>query len=108
MDITQPPYSQNRFNQISNQITNLVRSCGFDPNLVAVIPISGLKADNLGYRSEKMSWFQGWTRQRLRQYFQFGRDNLTFAQALDGYSEYKRPIDKPLRMPIQKAYQVLS
>ena len=99
MDITQPPYSQSRFDQISNQVTMIARSYGYSPNNVAVIPVSGLHGDAMMYLSDNMPWFKGWSRSD-------GISGLTFRDALDGYRIPNRAIDKSFRMPVQKVYKV--
>lgn len=41
MDSTEPPYSENRFNEIVKEVTNYIKKVGYNPKSVVFAPISG-------------------------------------------------------------------
>jgi len=88
MDVTQPPYSQERYNQVKAEIEKLLSSIGFKN--VPIIPISGYKGDNILKPSPNLKWFTG----------------PTLIQALDALKVPEKPTNKPLRLPVQDVYSI--
>ncbi len=88
MDATQPPYSQKRFEEVKQQIEKLLTPIGY--RNVPIIPISGYKGDNITKPSENLKWWNG----------------PTLLQALDNLKVPEKPIDKPLRLPVQDVYSI--
>ncbi|MHB1708260.1 MAG: translation elongation factor EF-1 subunit alpha [Thermoplasmataceae archaeon] len=88
MDVTQPPYSQERYNQVKADIEKLLSSIGFKN--VPIIPISGYKGDNILKPSPNLKWFNG----------------PTLIQALDSLKVPEKPTNKPLRLPVQDVYSI--
>ena len=60
-----------------------------------IIPISGLKGINIADKGEKFPWFEGWQKKDGT-----GEKVFTLEGALNYFEPPKRPIDRPLRMPI--------
>lgn len=54
------------------------------------VPISGFNGDNMLEKSSNMTWYKG----------------PTLLEALDLMSPPKRPVDKPLRLPLQDIYKI--
>ena len=54
-------WSESRFNEIKDEFTKMITQIGFKPKKVPVIPYSGYHGDNLVIKSEKASWYKGWT-----------------------------------------------
>ncbi|MBD3192904.1 MAG: elongation factor 1-alpha [Candidatus Heimdallarchaeota archaeon] len=54
------------------------------------VPTSGLTGDNLTEKSDKMDWYDG----------------PTLLEALNKFDIPEKPVDKPLRMPIQDVYAI--
>lgn len=56
-------YSEERYNEIKNEMANILNKVGwkkdFVTNNVAFIPYSGYKGDNLTTKSENMPWWKG-------------------------------------------------
>ncbi|KAJ8321755.1 hypothetical protein KUTeg_000226 [Tegillarca granosa] len=102
MDSTEPPYSEQRFNEISKEVSAYAKKVGYNPASVAFIPISGFHGDNMIDESKNMSWFKGWKIER--------KDNnasgKTLYDALDNILPPQRPTDKPLRLPLQDVYKI--
>ncbi|XP_053689712.1 elongation factor 1-alpha-like [Sabethes cyaneus] len=104
MDLTEPPYSEARFNEIRNDISFYIKEIGYDPTTVAFVPISGWHGENLIEPSTKMPWFTGWIVERKEGKLQ-GR---CLIEALDAMRPPTRPTDKPLRLPLQDVYKISS
>jgi len=91
MDATEPPYSKQRYEQIVAILKKFMKSLGFDINKVPFIPVSAWTGENLIERSPNMPWYNG----------------PTLVEALDQYIQPpQKPIDKPLRIPIQNVYSI--
>ena len=83
-------YSEERYNEVKEGIARLLRMVGYKVDKIPFVPVSGLYGDNIVKRSEKMPWYKG----------------PTLIEALDVFEEPVRPIDKPLRIPIQDVYSI--
>ncbi|MGC8600561.1 MAG: translation elongation factor EF-1 subunit alpha [Nitrososphaeria archaeon] len=90
MDATQPPYSKERFEQVKKQVQDLLRLVGYKVDTLPIIPVSGWNGDNLTEKSDKMPWYNG----------------PTVLEALDNLQVPPKPVDKPLRIPIQDVYSI--
>lgn len=100
IDGTTPPYSGDRYNEIRNEVTRYLTGIGFkgsdkcnefkpDQQFVFV-PISGFAGDNMTEKSPNLSWYNG----------------PTLVEILDTLSPPKRPLDRPLRLPVQDVYKI--
>ncbi|MFP3268331.1 MAG: translation elongation factor EF-1 subunit alpha [Desulfurococcales archaeon] len=90
MDATEPPYSQERYKQVVDILTKFMKGLGYDTSKMPFIPISGWMGDNLIERSPNMPWYTG----------------PTLVEALDQLQIPPKPLDKPLRIPIQAVYAI--
>merc|ERR1712113_560507 len=90
MDDTSVNYSQARYDEIKNELTIYLKKVGYNVANIPFIPISGWVGDNMIEQSENMSWYSG----------------PTLLQALDNLRPPKRPVDKPLRLPLQDVYKI--
>jgi len=90
MDATTPPYDKERFEDISKEVIDYLKKIGFQQKNVTIVPYSGFMGDNLVTKSEKLSWFKG----------------PTLLEALDLIDPPNRPVDKPLRLPLQDVYKI--
>jgi len=102
MDSTEPPYSEERFNNIAKEVQGYLKKVGYNPKAVAMVPISGWHGDNMIEPSEKMEWYKGWTVERK----EGNANGKTLFQAMDSILPPKRPDDKPLRLPLQDVYKI--
>ncbi|CAL8297781.1 unnamed protein product [Merluccius merluccius] len=102
MDSTEPPYSQARFEEITKELGNYIKKIGYNPAAVAFVPISGWHGDNMLEASSKMSWFKGWKVERK----DGNANGITLLEALDAIPPPSRPVDKPLRLPLQDVYKI--
>jgi elongation factor 1-alpha len=90
MDDQTVKYSEARFNEAKDDVSNLLKTVGYNMTKIRVIPISGWTGENLAKPSTNMPWYKG---------------PILF-QALDEFTEPPKPIDKPLRVPIQDVYTI--
>merc|ERR1712205_152044 len=87
---TAPPYSEARYKEIKEEVSNFLKKTGYDPEKIPFIPISGFHGDNMIEVSTNMNWYKG--------------PNLL--DSLDNAKPPKRPVDKPLRLPLQDVYKI--
>jgi elongation factor 1-alpha len=90
MDATEPPYSEKRYKEIVEVLSKFLKSIGYDVSKVPFIPISAWTGENLIERSPNMPWYNG----------------PVLVEALDYLVPPTKPIDKPLRIPIQDVYSI--
>jgi len=90
MDDKSVNWSQDRYNEIQTEVSNFLKKIGYDPTKIPFVPISGWLGDNMLERSTNLPWYKG----------------PTLLEALDAVVEPKRPIDKPLRIPLQDVYKI--
>jgi elongation factor 1-alpha len=102
MDSTEPPYSEKRFTEIQTEVANYVKKVGFNPKTVAFVPISGWHGDNMIEPSANMSWYKGWSKEVKQGKFK----GVTMFECLDSIIPPERPVDKPLRLPLQDVYKI--
>merc|ERR1712117_18534 len=107
MDSTEPPYSQARFEEIKKEVTSYIKKIGYNPDVVAFVPISGWHGDNMLEPSENMGWFKGWEKKGATKADKDKKyTGTTILQALDHINPPERPTDKPLRLPLQDVYKI--
>ncbi|PAV58474.1 hypothetical protein WR25_22035 [Diploscapter pachys] len=102
MDSTEPPFSEARFTEIKNEVSNFIKKIGYDPKAVPFVPISGFNGDNMLEASPNMPWFKGWDIERK----DGNASGKTLLDALDAITPPQRPTDKPLRLPLQDVYKI--
>ncbi|XP_015755080.1 PREDICTED: elongation factor 1-alpha isoform X2 [Acropora digitifera] len=102
MDSTEPPYSDKRFEEIKKEVSQYVKKVGYNPKTVAFVPISGWHGDNMIESRYIMKWFAGWAIERK----DGNASGKTLLEALDSIIPPKRPVDIPLRLPLQDVYKI--
>ena len=90
MDDQTVKYSEKRFDESKQDVENLLKIVGYDLKTVKIIPVSGWTGENLIKKSTNMPWYKG----------------PTLFEVLDSFSEPPKPINKPLRIPIQDVYTI--
>ena len=90
MDATTPKYHKDRFEEIKGEVTNFLKKVGYKPAVIPFVPISGWEGDNMLEAGDNMPWYKG----------------PTLLEALDSIKPPKRPVDKPLRLPLQDVYKI--
>lgn len=95
MDDKTVNWGQARFDEIQRETASFLKKIGWNPERVKFVPISGWLGDNMLEPSANMPW-----------YYKAPYSGLTLINALDAIDEPKRPIDKPLRVPLQDVYKI--
>ena len=90
MDAPDVNYDQKRYEQIVAILKKFMKGLGFKVDQIPFIPVSAWKGDNLIERSPNMPWYKG----------------PTLVEALDSLKPPVKPVDKPLRIPIQNVYSI--
>jgi elongation factor 1-alpha len=90
MDDKSVNWSEARYNEIKNEVSNFIKKIGYAPEKIPFVPISGWLGDNMLEKSSNLPWYKG----------------PTLIEALDSLQEPKRPSEKPLRVPLQDVYKI--
>jgi elongation factor 1-alpha len=91
MDDSSVKYNQKRFDEIKSEMATYLKKIGFNPDNIPFIPISGWNGDNMVEKdTDNMPWYKG----------------PCLLEALDNLRPPKRPLDKPLRLPLQDVYKI--
>jgi elongation factor 1-alpha len=90
MDITEPPYSKDRYLKIVDGLKKFMKGLGYKVETIPFVPVSGWLGENLVDRSPNMPWYNG----------------PTLVEALDSAQPPPKPVDKPLRIPVQEVYSI--
>jgi elongation factor 1-alpha len=90
MDDTSVNWSQERYNEIKNEVSRMLKMIGYKVEKIPFVPTSGWTGDNLVKPSDKMPWYKG----------------PTLIEALDTFEIPPKPLNKPLRIPIQDVYSI--
>jgi len=90
MDDKSVKYSKSRYQEIVSEMKKFLKTVGFKPKKIPFIPISGWVGDNMLEPSKNMPWYKG----------------PFVLKALDAIKPPKRPVDKPLRLPLQDVYKI--
>ncbi|XP_038575053.1 elongation factor 1-alpha-like [Micropterus salmoides] len=95
-------YSEGRFNEVKTEVVKSIKKIGYNPSTLHFIPMSGFQGDNVIEPSEKMPWYKG-SRTDMAGDSYSGKSLL---EALDCISPPRRPIERPLRVPLQDVYKI--
>lgn len=90
MDDATVNFSKERYEECRKEIESLLKVVGYDVSKVDFVPVSGWTGDNLTELSDKMPWYKG----------------PTLLEALDKFEVPPKPVDKPLRIPVQDVYSI--
>ncbi len=84
-------YSQEEYEKMKKMLSEqLLKVLGYNPDQIDFIPTASLKGDNVVKRSENMPWYKG----------------PTLVEALDKFQPPEKPVNLPLRIPIQDVYSI--
>merc|ERR1711934_1042502 len=90
MDAKGADYKEDRYKEIKNEVSAYLKQVGYKVETVPFIPISGWVGDNMLEHSSNMPWYKG----------------PFLLEALDSIKPPKRPVLKPLRLPLQDVYKI--
>jgi elongation factor 1-alpha len=83
-------YDQAKFNKVKDDVSKLLATAGYNLAKITFIPISAWKGDNVTKKTDNLKWFNG----------------PTLLEQLDLFEEPRKPVELPLRMPIQDVYEI--
>ncbi|MEM3422217.1 MAG: translation elongation factor EF-1 subunit alpha [Candidatus Bilamarchaeaceae archaeon] len=83
-------YSQAEYDKVKAEAEKLLKGIGYDVSKVKFVPTSAYMGDNITKKSSNMPWYNG----------------PTLVEVIDTFVVPPKPIDKPLRLPIQDVYTI--
>lgn len=83
-------YKQEKFEDVKKEVQQVLKTAGYKTEQVTFIPLSSLNGENIIKKSDKMTWFTG----------------PSLLELLDQFKEPEKPVNLPLRLPIQDVYNI--
>ena len=83
-------YAESRYKEVVDEVGKLLKTVGFDPGKITFVAQAAYLGDNIVKKSDKMPWYKG----------------PTLLESIDTLSQPEKPIDLPLRLPIQDVYNI--
>ncbi|MFH1134061.1 MAG: translation elongation factor EF-1 subunit alpha [Nanoarchaeota archaeon] len=83
-------YEEKRFNDVKAEVSQLLKTVGFNPDKVQFIAAASLVGDNIAKKSTNMPWYKG----------------PTLLEGMDLLHPPEKPTNLPLRLPIQDVYNI--
>ena len=97
-------WSEQRFNEIKEEMSKMLQQSGFKPKQVPFIPYSGYQGENMVDKTDKMPWYNGW------------KANLSKDEVVEGVTLYdalekfaRPPVrfpDRTVRIPINGIHKI--
>lgn len=84
-------FEEPKFKAVKADVEKLLKGVGYDVSKIPFVPLSAYQGDNVFKKSDKMAWYKGETL--------IGAMDATIVAP-------EKPIDKPLRLPIQDVYNI--
>jgi elongation factor 1-alpha len=83
-------YSQDKYNTVEADMKKLLQNVGFKVDDIPFVPISAFKGDNTVKEKGELGWWKG----------------NTLLQTLNALKPGEKPVEKPLRVPVQDVYSI--
>jgi len=83
-------YDEAAYKKVKDDVAKLLSGIGYKVDEIAFIPVSAYVGDNVKEKSAKTPWYKG----------------KTLLAAFDDLKPPEKPVDKPLRIPVQDAYTI--
>ncbi|MGY0288460.1 MAG: translation elongation factor EF-1 subunit alpha [Candidatus Methanodesulfokora washburnensis] len=90
MDDQTVNYSKEKYEEVKAKVADLLKKVGYDPSKIHFVPTSGWKGDNVTKKSDKTPWYDG----------------PTLYEVFDTFTSPPKPLDKPLRLPVQDVFSI--
>jgi elongation factor 1-alpha len=84
-------YDESKFNEVREAVGKLLTSLGYKLDNVPFVPVSAYVGDNVVKKSDKLGWYKG---------------NTLLGTLDDKLVAPEKPVDKPLRLPVQDVYTI--
>lgn len=82
-------YSKEKFEEVKAEVDKLLKSIGYKDDQLQYVPVSAFNGDNVKEKG-KLDWWDG----------------PTVLEAVNNFKVPEKPVDKPLRWPIQDVYSI--
>ncbi|MBI5229211.1 translation elongation factor EF-1 subunit alpha [Candidatus Micrarchaeota archaeon] len=83
-------YDRIKYEETKQAVIAKIKPMGYPVDKTPFIPVSAYYGDNVVKKSDKTPWYAG----------------PTFVEAFDALQEPEKPLDKPLRLPIQEVFTI--
>ncbi|AEH06461.1 translation elongation factor EF-1 subunit alpha [Methanothermococcus okinawensis] len=84
-------YSEEEYKAMKDMLSNqLLKILGYNPDNIHFVPVASYLGDNVVNKSDKMPWYKG----------------PTLVEVIDTFQPPEKPVDLPLRLPIQDVYTI--
>jgi len=83
-------YDQKRFEEVKAQVSQLLKSVGYNPDVIQFVAIASFPGDNVVKKTANMPWYTG----------------PSLLEAINALKEPEKPTQLPLRLPIQDVYNI--
>lgn len=83
-------YDRVRYDDLKAKMTTMLKNIGYSPEKVNFVPISAYDGANVVKKGDKTPWYAG----------------PTLLEAFDKLTVPPKPIDKPLRLPVQDVFTI--
>jgi elongation factor 1-alpha len=83
-------YKEDTYNKTKADVSAVLKMAGYKPDGITFLAISGFKGDNVVKKSANMPWYKG----------------PTVLEQMDLFAQPEKPVDLPLRMPLQDVYEI--
>lgn len=90
MDISGVDHSEKRWLEVKEDVSKLLRTVGYKPENIPFLALASLHGENIVKKSDKMPWYKG----------------KTLLESLDDLKVPEKPINLPLRLPLQDVYNI--
>lgn len=83
-------YKQERYEEVKKGVSEEMKKLGYDPKKTLFVPASAYEGENITESSDKMPWYDG----------------PPVLEAFDTVEVKEKPIDLPLRLPVQDVFSI--
>ena len=90
MDISGVNYSEARYKEVVEDVKKHAAQAGWKVDQIRFLPLASFPGENVNKKSEKMSWWTG----------------DTLLDAMNKFAIPQKPVNLPLRLPIQDVYNI--
>jgi elongation factor 1-alpha len=84
-------YDESKYNEVKDAVSKLLTSLGYKADDIPFVPASAYVGDNVVKKSDKMGWYKG---------------NTLLGTLDDKLIAPEKPVNKPLRLPVQDVYTI--
>ncbi len=84
-------YDESKYNEVREQVGKLLSSLGYKTDQVPFVPVSAYVGDNVAKKSDKLAWY---------------KEDTLIGTLENKLNAPERPVDKPLRLPVQDVYTI--